>query len=192
MHLQIIAPHNPHRLWPQLHQAFRIENLLDAISHIERFSDVKGFIPVQQQQEHAGVIRHGAKILYAYSEATVPKVTVILRKAYGGGYIAMCSRHLGADFVYALPGAEVAVMGAEGAVEIVYRREIAENPERREELISEYRREFSSPYQAAKLGYIDDIIEASEIRPRLTTALELLSKKRVRGHPPKRHGNMPV
>ena len=117
---------------------------------------------------------------------------MILRKSFGGAYIALGSKHLGADFVYALPGAEVAVMGAEGAVEIVYRREIAENPERREELISEYRREFSSPYPAAKLGYIDDVIETSEIRPRLKTALELLSKKRVRDHPPKRHGNMPV
>ena len=155
------------------------------------FQDVPGYLP-GVDQEHGGIIRHGAKVIYAYAEASVPKITVILRKSFGGAYIALGSKHLGADFVYALPGAEVAVMGAEGAVEIIYRREIAENPERREELISEYRREFSSPHQAAKLGYIDDVIEASEIKPRLVAALELLSKKRVRAHPPKRHGNMPV
>jgi acetyl-CoA carboxylase carboxyltransferase component len=155
------------------------------------FQDVPGYLP-GVDQEHQGIIRHGAKVIYAYAEASVPKVTVILRKSFGGAYIALGSKHLGADFVYALPGAEVAVMGAEGAVGIVYRREIAESPERRVEFISEYRREFSSPYQAAKLGYIDDVIEASEMRPRLVAALELLSKKRVRIHPPKRHGNMPV
>ena len=170
----------------------RFVRLCDAFGiPVVTFQDVPGYLP-GVDQEHGGIIRHGAKVIYAYAEATVPKVTVILRKSFGGAYIALGSRHLGADFVYALPGAEVAVMGAEGAVEIVYRREIADSPERREELISEYRREFSSPHQAAKLGYIDDVIEASEIRPRLKTALELLSKKRVRVHPPKRHGNMPV
>jgi acetyl-CoA carboxylase carboxyltransferase component len=170
----------------------RFVRLCDAFGlPVVTFQDVPGYLP-GVDQEHGGIIRHGAKVIYAYAEATVPKVTVILRKSFGGAYIALGSRHLGADFVYALPGAEVAVMGAEGAVEIVYRREIAESSERRDELISEYRREFSNPYQAAKLGYIDDVIEASEIRPRLKTALELLSKKRVRVHPPKRHGNMPV
>jgi acetyl-CoA carboxylase carboxyltransferase component len=155
------------------------------------FQDVPGYLP-GVDQEHGGIIRHGAKVIYAYAEATVPKVTVILRKSFGGAYIALGSRHLGADFVYAIPKAEVAVMGAEGAVEIVYRREIAENPDRREELIEEYRREFANPFQAAKLGYIDDVIEPSEIRPRLIEALKLLSDKRVRPYPPKRHGNMPL
>jgi len=155
------------------------------------FQDVPGYLP-GVDQEHGGIIRHGAKVIYAYAEATVPKVTVILRKSFGGAYIALGSRHLGADFVHALPKAEVAVMGAEGAVEIVYRREIAEDPDRREELIAEYRREFANPFQAVKLGYIDDVIEPSEIRPRLIEALKLLSDKRVRHYPPKRHGNMPV
>jgi len=155
------------------------------------FQDVPGYLP-GVDQEHGGIIRHGAKVIYAYAEATVPKVTVIIRKSFGGAYIALGSRHLGADFVYALPQAEVAVMGAEGAVEIVYRREIAENPDRRKELIAEYRREFANPYRASKLGYIDDVIEPSEIRPRLIESLALLSSKRAKPHPPKRHGNMPV
>ena len=155
------------------------------------FQDVPGYLP-GVDQEHGGIIRHGAKVIYAYAEATVPKVTVILRKSFGGAYIALGSKHLGADLVYALPQAEIAVMGAEGAVEIVFRREIAENPDRRGELIDRYRREFANPYQAAKLGYVDDVIEPSEIRPRLIGALDLLSSKRARPHPPKRHGNMPV
>jgi acetyl-CoA carboxylase carboxyltransferase component len=155
------------------------------------FQDVPGYLP-GVNQEHGGIIRHGAKVIYAYSEATVPKITVILRKSFGGAYIALGSKHLGTDFVYALPGAEVAVMGAEGAVEIVYRREITDNPERREELISEYLNKFSNPYIAAKLGYIDDVIQPTEIRSRLITDLELLSEKRTQIHPPKRHGNMPV
>ncbi|MGD2201293.1 MAG: acyl-CoA carboxylase subunit beta [Candidatus Bathyarchaeota archaeon] len=155
------------------------------------FQDVPGYLP-GVDQERGGIIRHGAKVIYAYAEATVPKVTVILRKSYGGAYIALGSKHLGTDFVYALPGSEVAVMGAEGAVEIVHRREIAEDPGRREELIAEYRREFSSPYQAAKLGYVDDVIEADEIRNTLKGVLDALSKKRVKVHPPKKHGNMPV
>jgi len=155
------------------------------------FQDVPGYLP-GRDQEHGGIIRHGAKVIYAYAEATVPKITVILRKSFGGAYIALGSKHLGADFVYALPRAEVAVMGAEGAVEIVYRREIAENPDRREELIAEYREEFSNPYQAAKMGYIDDVIMPSEIRQRLVDSLALLSGKRASPHPPKRHGNMPV
>ncbi|MFQ6053518.1 MAG: acyl-CoA carboxylase subunit beta [Candidatus Bathyarchaeia archaeon] len=170
----------------------RFVRLCDAFNlPVVTFQDVPGYLP-GVDQEHGGVIRHGAKVIYAYAEATVPKVTVILRKSFGGAYIALGSKHLGADLVYALPQAEVAVMGAEGAVEIVYRREIAESPDRREELIAEYRREFANPYQAARLGYIDDVIRPSEIRPRLVEALDLLSNKRVRPHPPKRHGNMPV
>ncbi len=155
------------------------------------FQDVPGYLP-GIDQEHGGIIRHGAKVIYAYAEAMVPKITVILRKSYGGAYIALGSKHLGTDLVFALPQAEVAVMGAEGAVEVVYRREIAEDPDRRDALIAEYRKEFSSPYQAAKLGYIDDVIIPSEIRRRLFDSLVLLSGKRVKPHPPKRHGNMPV
>ena len=155
------------------------------------FQDVPGYLP-GVDQEHGGIIRHGAKVIYTYAEATVPKVTVILRKSFGGAYIALGSKHLGADLVYALPQAEIAVMGAEGAVEIVYRREISEEPEKRRELIERYKEEFANPFQAAKLGYVDDVIEAPEIRPRLISSLGLLLKKRVRVHPPKRHGNMPV
>jgi len=170
----------------------RFVRLCDAFNlPVITFQDVPGYLP-GIDQEHGGIIRHGAKVIYAYAEATVPKITVILRKSYGGAYIALGSKHLGTDFVYALPQAEVAVMGAEGAVEIVYRREIAEDPDRREVLIAGYRKEFSSPYQAAKLGHIDDVIMPSEIRPRLVDSLALLSGKRVRPHPPKRHGNMPV
>jgi acetyl-CoA carboxylase carboxyltransferase component len=155
------------------------------------FQDVPGYLP-GVDQEHGGIIRHGAKVIYAYAEATVPKVTVILRKSYGGAYIALGSKHLGADFVYALPGAEIAVMGSAGAVEIIYRRQIAEDPERREELLEQYSEEFANPFQAARLGYIDDVIEPSEIRPRLVSALQILEKKRMKPHPLKRHGNMPV
>jgi len=170
----------------------RFVRLCDAFSlPVVTFQDVPGYLP-GVDQERGGIIRHGSKVIYAYSEATVPKVTVILRKSYGGAYIALGSKHLGTDFVYALPDAEVAVMGAEGAVEVVYRRELAENPARREELIAEYREEFSNPYQAARLGYVDDVIEVDEIRSRLIHALDVLLKKRVKVHPPKKHGNMPV
>jgi acetyl-CoA carboxylase carboxyltransferase component len=170
----------------------RFVRLCDAFNlPVVTFQDVPGYLP-GVDQEHGGIIRHGAKVIYAYSEATVPKVTVILRKSFGGAYIALGSKHLGADLVYALPQAEIAVMGAEGAVEIVYRREIEAEPERRGELIERYREEFSNPYQAAKLGYVDDVIEEREIRPRLIEAMGVLSKKRVRPHPPRRHGNMPV
>jgi acetyl-CoA carboxylase carboxyltransferase component len=170
----------------------RFVRLCDAFNlPVLTLQDVPGYIP-GVDQEHGGIIRHGAKVIYAYSEATVPKVTVILRKSYGGAYIALGSKHLGTDFVYALAGAEIAVMGAEGAVEIVYRREIASDPGKRGALIAKYQEEFSSPYQAAKLGFIDDIIEPGEIRPRAIAAFGLLSKKRVKVHPPRKHGNMPV
>jgi acetyl-CoA carboxylase carboxyltransferase component len=170
----------------------RFVRLCDAFNlPMVTFQDVPGYLP-GVDQEHGGIIRHGAKVIYAYAEATVPKVTVILRKSFGGAYIALGSKHLGADLVYALPQAEIAVMGAEGAVEIVYRREIEAEPERRGELIERYREEFSNPYQAAKLGYIDDVIEEKEIRLRLIEAMGVLWKKRVRPHPPRRHGNMPV
>jgi len=153
--------------------------------------DVPGFKP-GVEQEHGGVIRHGAKVIYAYAESTIPKVTVILRRSFAGAYISLGSKHLGVDFVYALPQAEIAVLGAEAAVEILYNREIAENPGKRDELIARYASEFANPYQAAKLGYIDDIITTKEIRPRIIAALELLDKKRERFELKKRHGNMPV
>ncbi len=156
-------------------------------------TDVPGYLP-GVDQEYGGIIRHGAKLLYAYSEATVPKVTVITRKAYGGAYIAMCSRHLGADMVFALPTAEIAVMGPEGAANIVFRDEIgsAENPEeRRKEKIKEFRDVFANPYVAASRGYIDDVIDPQEIRPKVIGAFELLSTKRAESLP-KKHGNMPV
>ena len=155
--------------------------------------DVPGYMP-GVAQEHGGIIRHGAKLLYAYSEATVPKLTVIMRKAYGGAYIAMGSKHLRADVVYAWPNAEIAVMGPEGAVNIVFRREIknAENPEkRREELIAEYRNKFANPYVAAARLYVDDVIYPHETRPMLIQALNMLENKREE-RPMKKHGNIPL
>jgi len=163
------------------------------------FVDVPGYLP-GTRQEHGGIIRHGAKILYAYSEATVPKLTVILRKAYGGAYIAMGSRHLGADFVAAWPTAEIAVMGPEGAAQIIWRKELAaiQDPQRRAEKLKEFAREYrekiANPYIAAARGYIDAVIEPKETRPVLAKALEhLLTKREIRIRtPPKKHGVMPV
>lgn len=143
--------------------------------------DLPGYLP-GIDQEHAGVIRHGAKILYAYSEATVPKLTVILRKAYGGGYIAMCSRHLKADYVYAWPNAEIAVMGSEGAANIIFKKEIdnAENPEEMRQLkIQEYKDKFANPYVAAAYGYVDAVILPRETRNFLTHSLTMSSSKKV-------------
>jgi methylmalonyl-CoA carboxyltransferase large subunit len=155
--------------------------------------DVPGFLP-GIDQEHSGIIRHGAKLLFAYSAATVPKITVVIRKAYGGGYIAMCSKDLGADRVLAWPSAEIAVMGAEGAAEIVFRREIAaaeDQDARRRELIEQYREAFSSPYVSAGARLVDDIIEPAETRACLHAVLETLTSKReVR--PSKKHGNIPL
>ncbi len=170
----------------------RFIRLCDAFNiPVLTLQDVPGYIP-GVDQEHGGIIRHGAKVIYAYSEATIPKITVILRKSYGGAYIALGSKHLGTDFVYALPGSEIAVMGAEGAVEILYKREIEAEPEKREQFITQYKDEFSNPYQAAKLGYIDDVIEINEIRKKTIKAFEMLRKKRVKVYPPKKHGIMPV
>ncbi|MCK7643059.1 acyl-CoA carboxylase subunit beta [Corynebacterium antarcticum] len=155
--------------------------------------DVPGFMP-GVSQEHGGIIRHGAKVLYAYSAASVPKITVVLRKAYGGAYVAMCSKDLGADKVFAWPTAEIAVMGAEGAVNVVFRREIAaaEDPEaRRAELVQEYRDTFSSPYMAASRGLVDEIIDPADTRREIAHALELLANKRVH-RPAKKHGLGPV
>jgi len=155
--------------------------------------DVPGFLP-GVDQEHGGIIRHGAKLLFAYSAATVPKVTVVIRKAYGGGYIAMCAKDLGADRVFAWPSAEIAVMGAEGAAEIVFRREIAaadDQEARRRELIDEYRETFATPYVSAGARLVDDIIEPAETRVSVAAALDALSAKRVL-RPQKKHGNIPL
>ncbi len=155
--------------------------------------DTGGFLP-GKAQERGGIIRHGAKMLFAYASATVPKITVIMRKAYGGAYLAMCSRELGADMVFAWPTAEIAVMGAEGAVKILYRKEIKEaaDPKAREaELIKEYREKFASPYQAAGMAMITDVIEPAQTRAVVGMALRnTLSKRETR--PPKKHGNIPL
>jgi acetyl-CoA carboxylase carboxyltransferase component len=175
-------------------KAARFIRFCDAFNiSIVSFVDVPGYMP-GTNQEFGGIIRHGAKILYAYSEATVPKLTVITRKSYGGAYIGMCSRHLGADQVFAWPTAEIAVMGAEGAANIIFRKEInsAENPaEKRNELIEDYRKRFATPYYAAERGYVDQVIQPEETRPRLANALEMLSTKRET-RPAKKHGNIPL
>jgi acetyl-CoA carboxylase carboxyltransferase component len=157
------------------------------------FVDVPGFLP-GTSQEHGGIIRHGAKLLYAYCEATVPKITIITRKAYGGAYDVMSSKHIRGDLNLAWPSAELAVMGPEGAVNIIFRKELAESSDpdkRRAELVAEYREMFANPYIAASRGYIDDVIEPSLTRPRLINALEMLSNKRDR-NPAKKHGNIPL
>jgi acetyl-CoA carboxylase carboxyltransferase component len=157
------------------------------------FTDTAGYLP-GVGQEHGGVIRHGAKLLYAYSEATVPKMTVILRKAYGGAYIAMCSRHLGADQVFAWPTAEIAVMGPEGAANIIFKKEIDEASDpaaMRKEKINEYKQNFANPYKAAIRGYVDDVIDPAQTRARLCSALTMLLGKR-QTLPSRKHGNMPV
>ena len=157
------------------------------------FEDVPGFLP-GLSQEHGGIIRHGAKLLYAYCEATVPKVTIITRKAYGGAYDVMSSKHVRGDINYAWPTAEIAVMGAEGAVSVIFRKEIAEATDpaaRHAELVEEYRERFLNPYIAAGRGYVDDVIEPRETRPLVISALESLQNKRDT-NPPKKHGNIPL
>ncbi|GAB3791538.1 acyl-CoA carboxylase subunit beta [Virgibacillus kimchii] len=157
------------------------------------FEDVTGFFP-GIKQEHGGIIRHGAKILYAYSEATVPKITVITRKAYGGAYVALNSKSIGADLVYAWPNAEIAVMGPDGAANIIFAKEIAEseNPEAtRQEKIDTYREKFANPYVAAGLGMVDDVIDPRETRVKLIQALEMLYNKQEE-RPDKKHGNIPL
>ncbi len=157
------------------------------------FVDVPGFLP-GTDQEFGGIIRNGAKLLYAYCEATVPKITVITRKAYGGAYDVMCSKHIRGDFNFAWPSSELAVMGPDGAVNIVFRKELdeAKDPERkRAELVADYRAKFANPYVAAERGYIDDVIEPPETRPRAINALETLQTKRE-SMPPKKHGNIPL
>jgi methylmalonyl-CoA carboxyltransferase 12S subunit len=157
------------------------------------FVDVPGFLP-GVEQERGGIIRHGAKLLFAYSAATVPKITVVLRKAYGGAYIAMCSRGLGADRVVAWPTAEIAVMGAEGAAEIVFRKEIdaaEDKAAQRKKMVDEYRETFSNPYVAAGRRLVDDIIAPSQTRRYLARALESLHGKREL-RPQKKHGLIPL
>jgi propionyl-CoA carboxylase beta chain len=157
------------------------------------FVDSPGFLP-GVAQEHGGIIRHGAKLLYAYSEATVPKVTVITRKAYGGAYVVMSSKYLGTDVTYAWPSAEIAVLGAEGAVNILHKKEIESAPDpvaERKRLADEYRARFNNPYYAASTGYVDDIIEPKETRPKIIAALGALRDKYA-PTPPRKHGNIPV
>lgn len=155
--------------------------------------DIPGFMP-GLAQERGGIIRHGAKMLFSYAAATVPKITIILRKAYGGAYLAMCSKDMGADVVYAWPTAEIAVMGAEGAVQIVYKKELEAAPDRKAkaaELMDQYRRDFASPYQAAEHGMITDVIAPSETRTKVAMALRVLLTKRLT-RPPKKHGLIPL
>ena len=157
------------------------------------FVDVPGFMP-GTDQEHGGIIRHGAKLLYAFSEATVPLLTVITRKAYGGAYDVMASKHIGADVNYAWPTAEIAVMGPRGAVNVLYSDELdaVDDPEqRRDQLIEEYREEFANPYTAADRGFVDDVLEPADTRPRLVDDLEMLRSKRAT-NPDRKHGNMPL
>jgi acetyl-CoA/propionyl-CoA carboxylase carboxyl transferase subunit len=175
-------------------KASRFVRFCDAFNiPILTFVDVPGYMP-GTDQEHRGIIRHGAKLLYAYSEATVPLLTVITRKAYGGAYCVMASKHLGADVNYAWPTSEIAVMGPQGAVNILYRQELEEaedTEKRRQELIDEYREEFANPYTAADRGFVDDVIEPADTRSRLVDDLELLRSKRESG-PDKKHGNIPL
>ncbi len=155
--------------------------------------DVPGFLP-GTAQEHGGIIKHGAKLLYAFAEATVPKVTLILRKAYGGAYDVMASKHIRADLNFAWPTAEIAVMGAEGAVNIIFRAELAKAADpaaRRAELVADYREKFANPYRAASLGYVDDVIRPEDTRKRLAQAFESLKDKREQ-NPPRKHGNIPL
>jgi len=156
-------------------------------------ADVPGYLP-GSQQEWGGIIRHGAKLLWCYSEATVPKLLLVTRKDYGGSYLAMCSKDLGADFAFAWPTAEIAVMGSGGAANIIHRKEIKQSEDsaaKRAEKISEYETLFSNPYCAAERGYIDAVIRPSETRPRLIDALEIMCAKRE-VKPPKKHGNIPM
>jgi len=160
---------------------------------IVTLTDVPGYLP-GTAQEHGGIISHGAKLIYAYSEATIPKVTVIVRKAYGGAYLVMGSKHMRADINFAWPSAEIAVMGPDGAVNIIFRREIeaAADPEaKRKELVEEYRRQFANPYITASRGFIDDVIEPRDTRVRIIRALEMLQNK-TDSNPPKKHGNIPL
>jgi propionyl-CoA carboxylase beta chain len=155
--------------------------------------DVPGFLP-GTAQEHGGIIKHGAKLLYAFAEATVPKVTLITRKAYGGAYCVMNSKHLRADYNLAWPTAEIAVMGADGAVNIIFRQELARAADpvaRKAELVATYRERFANPYRAAELGFIDEVLRPADTRARLIEAFDSCENKRER-NPPRKHGNIPL
>jgi propionyl-CoA carboxylase beta chain len=178
-------------------KAARFVRFLDAFNiPIVTFEDVPGFLP-GASQEYGGIIRHGAKLLYAYCEATVPKVTIITRRAYGGAYDVMSSKHIRGDFNYAWPTAEIAVMGSEGAVRILYGRELAriedeeDREERRQQLVADYEEKFGNPFKAAELGFIDEIVEFRDTRRRIISALEVLKSKHL-DNPPKKHGNIPL
>jgi propionyl-CoA carboxylase beta chain len=175
-------------------KAARFVRFCDAFNiPLVTLEDVPGFLP-GTEQEWGGIIRHGAKLLYAYCEATVPKLTVVVRKAYGGAYDVMSSKHIRGDYNVAWPQAELAVMGADGAVAIVYRKEIEaakDSAKARAKLVEEYNEKFANPYVAAGLGYLDDVIEPQETRPRLIRALRMLAHKR-QSLPPKKHGNIPL
>jgi propionyl-CoA carboxylase beta chain len=157
------------------------------------FEDVPGFLP-GTAQEFGGIIRHGAKLLYAFAEATVPKITVITRKAYGGAYCVMASKHIRTDLNYAYPTAEVAVMGPEGAVNILYRRELANSADAetlRAQKAAEFREKFANPYVAADRGFVDEVIEPRQTRRKIVAGLEMTQNKRDK-NPPKKHGNIPL
>jgi propionyl-CoA carboxylase beta chain len=175
-------------------KAARFVRFCDAFNiPLVTFVDVPGFLP-GTDQEYGGIITHGSKLLYAFCEATVPKITVVTRKAYGGAYVVMNSKHSRADVNLAYPTAEFAVMGIDGAVNIVFRDELraAKDPAaRRAELEADYREKFANPYKAAELGYIDEVIKPEETRPRIIGALEMLAGKRDTT-PPKKHGNIPL
>ena len=175
-------------------KAARFNRFCDAFNvPVVTFEDVPGFLP-GVAQEHGGIIKHGAKLLYAYCEATVPKLTVITRKAYGGAYDVMSSKHIRGDFNVAWPSAEIAVMGPKGAVEILFKKEIAESPDpaqAMEQRVAEYTEKFANPYVAASRGYVDDIIDPRDTRKVLIDALETLQSKR-QSNPPKKHGNIPL
>ncbi|MDQ3401063.1 MAG: methylmalonyl-CoA carboxyltransferase, partial [Chloroflexota bacterium] len=175
-------------------KAARFVRFCDAFNiPLVTFVDVPGFLP-GTAQEHGGIIRNGAKLLYAYAEATVPKLTVVTRKAYGGAYDVMSSKHLRGDYNVAWPAAEIAVMGPEGAVNILYREELASSGDanaRRAELVAEYVQRYANPYIAAGRGFLDDVIEPRETRPRLIAALRALATKRD-ANPKKKHGNIPL
>ena len=175
-------------------KAGRFVRFCDAFNiPIVTFVDVPGFLP-GVDQEHFGIITHGSKLLFAYCEATVPKITIVTRKAYGGAYVVMSSKHIRADVNFAYPTSEFAVMGPDGAVNIVFRKELAEADDpvaRKEELIDDYREKFANPFKAAELGYIDEVIKPEETRPKIIEALEMLGTKRDT-NPPKKHGNIPL
>ncbi len=175
-------------------KAARFVRTCDSLQHpAVTFVDVPGFLP-GIDQEYGGIIRHGAKLLYAYCEATVPRIQIITRKAYGGAYVVMNSKSIGADLAFAWPSAELAVMGPQGAVEIVYRRELqqaADPVARRAELVEEYTERFANPYAAAERGYVDDVIDPAETRRKLVAGLDMLRTKREE-LPQRKHGNVPL